>query len=353
MNNMLEQNNLKLISDLKELILQTKSQVAVQVNAAMTLMYWQIGNKINSEILQNQRAEYGKAIVKQVSQNLVEEFGSSFEETNLRRMMQFASVFDDFEIVVSLIRQLSWTHFQQLISISDDLKRQFYTEMCRLENWSVRTLIEKKKNLLYERTAISKKPDEVIKQELDNLSSNDILTKDLVFRDPYFLDFLELKDVFSEKDLEESIIVELQKFISELGTDFAFLGRQKRIIIDGVDYYIDLLFFHRRLKSLVVIDLKLGDFQATYKGQVELYLSYLNKFERVEGENSPIGLILCSGKNSEHIELMNLEKDNIKVAEYLLVLPKKEVLLDKLHRSIEIAKNKINSTTDSEFSELE
>lgn len=350
---MLEQNNLKLISDLKELILQTKSQVAVQVNAAMTLMYWQIGNKINSEILQNQRAEYGKAIVKQVSQNLVEEFGSSFEETNLRRMMQFASVFDDFEIVVSLIRQLSWTHFQQLISISDDLKRQFYTEMCRLENWSVRTLIEKKKNLLYERTAISKKPDEVIKQELDNLSSNDILTKDLVFRDPYFLDFLELKDVFSEKDLEESIIVELQKFISELGTDFAFLGRQKRIIIDGVDYYIDLLFFHRRLKSLVVIDLKLGDFQATYKGQVELYLSYLNKFERVEGENSPIGLILCSGKNSEHIELMNLEKDNIKVAEYLLVLPKKEVLLDKLHRSIEIAKNKINSTTDSEFSELE
>lgn len=333
--------NTKLIADLKNLILQAKTQVAVQVNSAMTVMYWQIGNKINSEILQDGRAEYGKAVVKQVAEKLTEEFGVSFSEKNLRKMMQFATVFDDFQIVAPLVRQLSWSHFLYLISIDDPIKRTFYAEMSRIENWSKRTLKDKINSLLYERTAISKKPEELVKQELKNLSDKNILSQDLVFRDPYFLDFLELKDVFSEKDLEESIVVELQKFISELGSDFAFLARQKRISIDNRDYYIDLLFYHRKLKSLVAIDLKLGEFEASYKGQMELYLSYLNKFERMEGENSPIGLILCSGKNSEHIELMNLAEDNIKVAEYLLVLPDKKVLLEKLHRSIEIAKNKI------------
>jgi len=258
-------------------------------------------------------------------------------------MMQFASVFDNFEIVASAMRQLSWTHFLLLIPISQETKRSFYLEICKTENWSVRTLREKINSLLFERTAISKKPEEVIKKELKNWSENNILNPDLVFKDPYFLDFLDLKDTFSEKDLEESIIVELQKFISELGSDFAFLSRQKRITIDNRDYYIDLLFYHRKLKSLVVIELKLGEFEASHKGQMELYLSYLNTYEKIEGENPPIGLILCSGKNSEHIELMNLEADHIKVAEYFLVLPPKKVLLEKLHRSIEIAKNKFEN----------
>lgn len=340
--NMLQQSNSKLISDLKDLILQTKTQVAVQVNSVMTVMYWQIGNKINTEILGKERAEYGKAVVKQVSERLTEEFGSSFSEKNLRKMMQFALVFNDLQIVAPLARQLTWSHFLYIIPIENELKRQFYVEMCKLEHWSKRTLKEKINSLLYERTAISKKPDEVIKQDLENLSAHEILSADLVFRDPYFLEFLELKDVFSEKDLEDSIIVELQKFISELGSDFAFLSRQKRISIDSRDYYIDLLFYHRRLKSLIAIDLKLGEFEASFKGQMELYLSYLDRHERMDGENPPIGLILCSGKNSEHIELMNMEKDNIKVSEYLLVLPDKKVLLDKLHRSIEIAKNKFD-----------
>lgn len=344
------QKNDRLVLDLKNLILETKNQVAVQVNAAMTMMYWQIGNKINTEVLQDQRAEYGKQVIKNVAIELTQEFGNSFSEKNLRRMMKFALVFDDLQIVAPLVRQLSWSHFLYLIPIEDGLKRTFYIEMCKIENWSKRTLKEKLDSLLYERTAISKKPENLIEKELNLLKNKNQMSTDLVFRDPYFLDFLNLKDVFSERNLEESIIVELQKFISELGSDFAFLARQKRIIIDNRDYYIDLLFYHRRLKSLIAIDLKIGEFEAGFKGQMELYLSYLDKNEKVEGENSPIGLILCSSKNSEHIELMNLEKDNIKVAEYLLILPEKRVLLEKLHRSIEIAKNKfrINDSTENE-----
>ena len=290
------QNHQQLMADLKELVDKTRSQVAAQVNSAMVVLYWEIGKRINEDVLDNKRAEYGKEVIVQISQQLTLEFGNSFSEKNIRKMMQFASVFSDFNIVASAMRQLSWTHFLLLIPISQDTKRNFYLEVCKIENWSVRVLREKINSLLFERTAISKKPEEIIDKELKKWSENNILNPDLVFKDPYFLDFLELKDTFSEKDLEEAIIVELQKFISELGSDFAFLSRQKRITIDNRDYYLDLLFYHRKLKSLVVIELKLGEFEASHKGQMELYLSYLNKYEKVEGENPPIGLILCSGK---------------------------------------------------------
>lgn len=255
-------------------------------------------------------------------------------------MMQFATCFPDEKIVASLIRQLSWTHILAIIPIEDPLKREFYLQLCIHEKWSVRTFRERIKSMLYERTAISKKPEETVKKDLAELNQNQTVTPDLIFRDPYFLDFLGLSDSYSEKNLESSILVELQKFITELGTDFAFMARQKRITIDNRDYYIDLLFYYRRLKSLVAIDLKIGEFEASYKGQMELYLRYLEKHETVDGENSPIGLILCTGKNEEHVELLQLEKSNIRIAEYLTLLPSKEVLQNKLHRAIEIAKNK-------------
>jgi predicted nuclease of restriction endonuclease-like (RecB) superfamily len=213
--------------------------------------------------------------------------------------------------------------------------------MTKYEHWSVRQLQERIKSLLFERTAISKKPEETIKRDLEQLKTKHSVSSDLVFRDPYILDFLGLSDNYSEKDLESTILAELQQFIIELGNDFAFLARQKRITIDNKDYYIDLLFYHRRLKSLVAIDLKIGEFEAGYKGQMELYLRYLEKYETIEGENLPIGLILCTGKNEEHIELMQLDKSNIKVAEYLTILPPKELLQEKLHKAIEIAKNKL------------
>lgn len=330
-----------LFSEIKMLIEQGRQQVAVTVNASMTTLYWQIGKRINQEVLKEHRAEYGGQIVVSLARQLETEFGRGWSEKQLRHCLRFAETLPDEEIVSSLRRQLSWTHIRTLIYIDDELRRSFYIEMCKLEKWSTRILQERINSMLYERTAISRKPEETIKCELQQLGKDGRITPDLVFRDPYFLDFLDLKDSYSEKDLESAIAAELQRFIIELGTEFAFLARQKRITIDSRDYYLDLLFYHRRLKALVAIDLKLGEFDAAYKGQMELYLGWLEKYESVDGENPPVGLILCAGKNPEHVELLQLHKSNIKVADYLTALPSKEVLLDRLHKAIAIARNSL------------
>lgn len=331
-----------LFISIKELIEDSKQQVAVTVNAEITLLYWKVGKRINDEVLGNERAEYGKQVVATISERLNTAYGRGWGEKQLRQCMQFAQVFADEQIVYALRRQLSWTHLRSIIYMEDPLKRSFYVEMCKLEKWSSRQLQERIQSMLYERTAISKQPEKIIANDLELLKNEQQLSPDLVFRDPYYLDFLGLSDMYSEKDLETSIIVELQRFIIELGSDFAFMARQKRITIDNRDYYIDLLFYHRRLKRLVAIDLKLGEFEAGFKGQMELYLRYLQKYEQLEGENNPIGLILCTGKNEEHIELMQLEQANIKVAEYLTLLPSPEILKEKLHRAIAIATAKKN-----------
>jgi len=231
----------------------------------------------------------------------------------------------------------------ELIPIADPLKREFYAEMCRLERWSVRTLRAKIAGMFYERTAISRKPAALAKQELKALQEEDRLTPDLVFRDPYLLDFLGLKDTYGERDLEAAIVHELERFLTELGSDFAFLARQKRITIDGEDYYLDLLFYHRRLRRLVAIELKLGRFQASDKGQMELYLRWLETHEQQPAEYPPIGLILCANKSAEHVELLQLEKSGIRVAEYLTELPPRKVLEQKLHQAIRLAREQLDS----------
>jgi len=336
-----ENKNTQLINDIRRLIIEAKQSAAIAVNATMSLLYWRIGKRLNDEVLHGKRAEYGEELVVGISKELALEYGAGFSEKNIRRMRQFAEIYPNKQIVVSLIRQLSWTHLIALIPLSDHIKRDFYTQICVLEHWSVRQLRERINSQLFERTAIAKKPKKTIENDLQLLKNKNIVSQDLVFRDPYLLDFLGLSDTYSEKDLESAILVELQRFITELGTDFAFLARQKRITIDNRDYYIDLLFFHRKLKCLCAIDLKLGEFEAAFKGQMELYLNYLEKNETIKGENSPIGLILCTGKNDEHIELLRLHKNNIRIAEYLTKLPPKEVLQKKLHQSIELAKNKL------------
>jgi predicted nuclease of restriction endonuclease-like (RecB) superfamily len=336
-------NNLDLVKEISLYIEESKQQLAITVNATLSLLYWQIGKRINEEILQNQRAEYGKEIVSALSRQLTLDYGTGWSKRQLHHCIRFAEVFPDFEIVHTLCSQLSWSHLRLIIPMEETLKRDFYIEMCKLEKWSTRTLQERIQSMLFERTAISKKPEQTIKNDLALLNKEQKLSADLVFKDPYVLDFLGLKDTYSEKDLESAIIAELQRFISELGSDFAFLARQKRITIDTTDYYIDLLFYHRRLKCLVAIDLKIGNFEASYKGQMELYLRYLEKYEQVEGENSPIGLILCSGKNEEHVELLQLDKSNIRVADYLTILPSQEVLKQKLHQAIELARNRFDS----------
>ena len=332
-----------LAADVRSMIAQTRDGVARTVNVGMTLLYWRIGKRIQLEVLQNERAEYGKEIVSTLSRQLVEEYGNGFSEKNLRRMVQFAEVFPNSEIVVSLIRQLSWTHILALIPLKKPLQREFYAEMCRAERWSVRTLREKIGSMLYERTAISKKPEEVARAELAQLRSDDQLSPDLVFRDPYVLDFLGLKDRYLEKDLEEAILRELETFLLELGNGFAFLARQQRIQIDSDDFYLDLLFYHRRLKRLIAIDLKLGDFKAEYKGQMELYLRWLAKNEQQPGEASPLGIIMCAGKKEEQIELLELDQSGIHVAEYLTALPSRELLQQKLHTAIKISRARLDA----------
>ena len=330
-----------LLGDLRQLIAEARQDVARQVNSALVLLYWRVGQRIRQDILKEKRAEYGEQIVSAVSAQLEEEFGRGFGKRNLFRMIRFAEVFPDLKIVSALMTQLGWTHFLHIIPMDDPLKRDFYAEVCRIEGWSTRTLDKKIQGMLFERTALSKKPDQLIRHELDQLRAEDKLTPDLVFRDPYFLDFLGLKDRYLEKDIEDAIMRELESFILELGVGFTFVARQKRIQVDNDDYYLDLLFYHRGLRRLVAIDLKLGDFKAGDKGQMELYLRWLAKYEQQPGEESPIGLILCAGKKTEHIELLELEKSGIRVASYWIRMLPKKLLQKKLHEAIMHARERL------------
>lgn len=329
------------IDDIRSLIESSRSRVASAVNIELTVLYWQIGTRIRQEILREKRAEYGAEILVTLSGKLILEYGAGFSEKNLRRMVQFAEYFPQNEIVVTLSRQLGWSHFVAILPVKNTLAREFYAEMCRIERWSVRTLRQKIDSMLFERTALSKKPEKLAKLEIAKLRKEDKLSPDLIFRDPYFLDFLGLKDVYQEKDLESAILREMELFIMELGVGFSFIERQKRMTVDGEDFYLDLLFYHRNLRRLVAIELKIGKFKPGYKGQMELYLRWLDKYERKHGEEHPVGLILCAGKSDEQIELLELGKSGIRVAEYMTKLMPKEILHKKLHQAIQRARERL------------
>jgi predicted nuclease of restriction endonuclease-like (RecB) superfamily len=299
-----------LLTDLRELILQARAGVARAVDSGLVTLYWHVGRRIRQDILKEKRAEYGE------------------------------------KIVAALGRQLGWTHFRTLIPIDDPLKRDFYAEMCRIEKWNTRTLEKKIASMLFERTALSKKPEKLIRQELSALRDDDRLTPDLVFRDPYVLDFLRLHDTYAEQDIEAAILREMESFILELGVGFCFVARQKRMQIDDKDYHLDLLFYHRKLRRLVALDLKLRNFEAADKGQMELYLNWLKRQECEPGEAQPLGIILCAGKRAQHVELLELEKSGIHVASYWTkVLPKK-LLERKLHDAVRLARARLEAERD-------
>ena len=345
-------SSIGLLQDVRELILTTRQGVARGVNAALVMLHWQIGQRLHKDILQEKRAEYGEEIVSTLSRQLSAEFGRGFAEKNLRRMIQFAEEFPDEKIVATLSRELGWSHFVELLPLKKHLQREFYAEMCRVERWSVRALRHKIDGMLFERTALSKKTDKLIEQELQKLRVEDQLSPDLVFRDPYFLDFLGLTGAFSEKDLEAAILRDLELFLVELGGDFAFLARQKRIVVDGEDFYLDLLFYHRRLRRLVAIELKLGRFAPADVGQMEFYLRWLKKNELRPGEEAPIGLILCAEKSDERVELLELESRGIRIAEYLTELPPKELLGRRLHEAVRLARARLEQTGPGEPPEV-
>ena len=329
---MISPSNDILFQDLTEIIEQGKKKAVAQVNSTLTMTYWQVGYKINTYILDSERAAYGKEIVSTVSTQLSKKYGINFAEKSIRRMIQFSEVFPEFQIVATLSRQLSWSHFIELIPLKTKQSRNFYANKIIEERWSVRETRRQIERKAFERKEIAQTQLIESTTEIQN-----------TFKDPYFLDFLGLKDGYLENDLESSILKELEHFILELGKGFAFVERQKRLIIDGEDFYIDLLFYHRKLKRLVVIELKLGRFKASHKGQMELYLKWLDKYEKQDGENPPIGLILCAEKSSEQIELLEMGKDGIMVAEYLTELPSKDKLEAKLHQAIIEAKARIEN----------
>jgi predicted nuclease of restriction endonuclease-like (RecB) superfamily len=305
------------------------------------MLYWHVGLRIRREVLNEMRAGYGERIVATVSRQLVTEYGKGFAEKSVRRMVQFAEAFPEEPIVATLSKHLSWSHFVEILPLKKPLERDFYAEMCRIERWSVRTLRERIGSQLYLRTALTKQPEALVDAELVKLRAGGQMTPDMVFRDPYMLDFLGLPDGYSERDLEAAILRDMERFLLEMGAGFTFVARQKRISVGGDDFYLDLLFYHRHLRRLVAVELKLEKFQPAHKGQMELYLRWLDKYDRAAGEESPIGLILCAQADTEQVELLDLGSANIRVAEYLDKIPDMKLLREQLHRSVQRAREQV------------
>ena len=333
----LEQIGSRITEGVGHIIEQSKHTIAVYLNSEVSMTYWRIGKYIAGELDAIGEEKYGSKIVSTVSRLLTERFGKGYQRANLFRMLKVAREFPNEEIVSTLSRQLTWSHFVELSVIPQPAKRLFYQQMSIVNGWSVRQLRDQEDAMAYERTLIAAKPEDEQIKVLTTVTKSDI-TPDVILKSSYVVDFLGLDRGFSEEELEDAVVEQLEKFIMELGQDFAFLERQKKISIDSIDYKLDLLFYHRRLHRLFAIDLKLGKFKPEYKGQMELYLKYLKKYEMQPGEEEPLGMLLCSEGNTEHIELLMLDEQNIKVAQYLTVLPEKQWFIDKLNRSILIAR---------------
>ncbi|MBI5557228.1 MAG: DUF1016 domain-containing protein [Deltaproteobacteria bacterium] len=328
-------------SELRSLISASRQRLAGAVNAELTRLYWAVGERLHREVLGGERAAYGSMVIDHLGTRLAAEFGRGFEAKNLHRMVQFAQAFPDAEIVATLSRQLNWSHIVTLLPLKDSEARRFYAQAIATEGWSVRELRRRIEQKTFERTALASSQGTGIDQALAHTESSGQLSPGLVFKDPYFLDFLGLRQGYDEADLENAILRQLEAFILELGRGFAFVERQKRMVIDGDDFYLDLLFFHRRLRRLVAVELKLGRFKAGHKGQMELYLKWLDKYERQPNEEAPIGLILCAEASREQVELLQMQQDGITVAEYWTELPPKEELERHLHQALIEARERL------------
>ncbi len=334
------QSDQPLLGALRQLIEQARAHVATTANSTLTRLYWQIGQKIATELLTDGRASYGQEILPTLSAKLVPTYGKGFSRRNLARMLSFVQAFPDAQMVATMSQHLGWSHVVEILPLKAPLEREFYAEMCRIERWSVRTLRERIASQLYLRSAIAKQPESVIASKLGQLRDGGQVTPDMVFRDPYMLDFLGLPDGYSERDLESAILRDMERVLLELGAGFTFVARQKRISVGADDFYLDLLFYHRHLRRLIAVELKLEKFAPAHKGQMELYLRWLDQNDRAEGEASPIGLILCASADAEQVELMDLDSANIRVAQYLHALPELQVLQTQLHRVVQLARER-------------
>jgi predicted nuclease of restriction endonuclease-like (RecB) superfamily len=324
-------------SDIRSLIDTTRQRVASTINTELTTLYWNVGKRISEEILKHKRGEYGKEIIESLSRHLTAEYGRGWSRTNINRMIQFYDIFQDERICASLRRKLTWTHIKRIIAINDPTKRDFYIEMCIQDGWSVRLLNERIASMLFERTILARKPEAHIRDTLDRVQNSGAMEADMILRSPYLLDFLNLEEGFHEHDFETAILNEMQRFLLELGTGFTFIESQKKMKIDDKVFALDLLFYNRKLKRLVCVDLKVDEFKPSHKGQMELYLNWINQHEKQDGEESPLGIILCLGKNKneEQVQLLDIDGNGIHVAEYLTDIPSKKELEEQLHTAIQ------------------
>lgn len=321
-------------AELRTLIASSRQRLAGAVNAELTRLYWAVGQRLSNEVLGGERAQYGSQLLEQLGQQLSQEFGRGFEARNLRRMVKFAQAFPSAEIVSTLSTKLSWSHLVAIVALKAPDAQQFYARQAAQDGWSVRELAKQIDRKAFERSVIAH-------ANAGFPATDERQMVGTVFKDPYFLDFLGLRQGHDEADLEAAILRQLEAFILELGRGFAFVERQKRMVIDGEDFYLDLLFYHRRLRRLVAIELKLGRFRAAHKGQMELYLKWLNQHERQSGEEAPIGLILCAESSREQVELLEMHKDGITVAEYWTELPPKAELEQHLHQALLEARERL------------
>ncbi|MDL2227694.1 PDDEXK nuclease domain-containing protein [Odoribacter sp. OttesenSCG-928-L07] len=331
-----------LFSDISTIIEKRKNNAISTVNNQIVLMFWEIGNHINSVILGMERAEYGKRIVATLSQQLTEKYGKNFEKTNLNRMMQFATQFPDFEKLSTLWAQLSWSHIRELLPLKTTEEKLYYAEEVKKGFLGVRDL----RHLIARKAFLRRDNANLQLTRQSKIPFN-------AFKDPVILDTLGLKDNYLEGDLEQAILHDIENFILEFGVGFTFAARQKRISIENDDYYIDLLFYNRDIKRLIAIELKIGKFKPAYKGQMELYLNWLNKYDRREGEEAPIGLILCTDANRKIAELMELDKSGIAVAEYWTKLPSKKQFESKIQEIMVEAKERIERRKLFEVSNIQ
>jgi predicted nuclease of restriction endonuclease-like (RecB) superfamily len=307
-----------------------KARAGAYANREVTLMYWEVGRYISFILLGGERAEYGKRIVATLSTQLVERYGKAFVARNLRRMAQFANEFDNVEIVSKLSTQLSWSHFIELLPVKTPAARMYYADDAFKRGLGVIALRKQIARKSYERREIANAA----------LTEQSIIPFN-VFKDPYLLDILGLKENIYEADLEKAILAELEAFILEFGHGFTFIERQKRMIVGGEDVILDLLFYNRELRRLVTVELKIGRFKAAYKGQMELYLNWLDENERKPGEEPPIGIILCATANREKVDLLKMDKSGIAVAEYWTELPPKAEFERKIKEILHEARERL------------
>ena len=315
----IENSGQVLFNKISELIEQSRRAIYTHASGTTIKMFWGIGKYINEDILESKRADYGKKIVVRVATQLVEKYGRTYEARNLRRMMQFNEQFPNFEIVSPLATQLSWAHITEILPLKTQEAKVFYLGEAAhglLGKRALRDMINRK---AYERREIA-----------DSQITPSSPLPPGTFKDPYLFDVLGIKDEYLETDLEEAILRELEKFILEFGKGFTFVERQKRMIVDGHDRRLDLLFYNRDLKRLVAVELKIGRFRAEHNGQMKLYLGWLDRYERREGENAPIGIILCSEAGREEVEFLKLDRDGILVAEFWTNLPPKAEFEQKI-----------------------